>query len=120
MTSADVFREAVPMTIGARRLHRVALLLPAAFILVFSTLGLARESPTPVPLESLKNVIHYRSGPTCFKDLASHFGIWADQIYSFPNSHSSVDPSEVEFLTYGWGQKVMNKPVESLGVGPPG
>lgn len=73
----------------------------------------------PGSLESLKNVIHYRSGPTCFKDLASHFGVfWADEVYSFPNSHSSVDPSEVAFLTHGWGQEVVRRPVVSLGVGP--
>ena len=69
------------MPIGAKRLHRVTPLLSIAFILVFSTLVLAQERPTPVPLESLKNVIHYRSGPTCFKRLASHFGVfWADQV----------------------------------------
>ncbi|MGO9272711.1 MAG: amylo-alpha-1,6-glucosidase [Terriglobia bacterium] len=107
------------MTIGAKRPYRVTLLLSAALSLVLSNLGLAQERPAPVPLEPLKNFIHYRSGPTCFKDLASHFGVfWADQIYSFPNSHSSVDPSEVEFLTHGWGQKVVNRPIESLGVGP--
>jgi hypothetical protein len=106
------------MTIGALRPHRGGL-LSVALVLTFSTVVLAQERPAPIPLESLKNVIHYRSGPTCFKDLASHFGVfWADQIFSFPNSHSSVDSSEVAFLTHGWGQKVVNEPVESLGVGP--
>ncbi|MGA2988667.1 MAG: hypothetical protein ABSG32_33310, partial [Terriglobia bacterium] len=79
------------MTIGALRPHRGGL-LSVALVLTFSTVVLAQERPAPIPLESLKNVIHYRSGPTCFKDLASHFGVfWADQIFSFPNSHSSVD-----------------------------
>lgn len=107
------------MTIEAKRPRCLTRLLSTTLILVFSTSVLAQERSTPIPLESLKNVTQYRSGPTCFKDLASHFGeFWADQIYSFPNSHSSVDLSEVAFLTHGWGQKVVDGPVESLGVGP--
>ena len=70
-------------------------------------------------LESMKNVIHYRSGPTCFKDLASHFGVfWTDRLYGPENSHSSVDASELQFLTHGWGAKVVNRSAESLGAGP--
>jgi YD repeat-containing protein len=67
----------------------------------------------------MKNIIHYRSGPTCFKDLASHFGVfWTDQVYSFENSHSTVDLSELKFLTHGWHAKVTSRAADSLGPGP--
>jgi hypothetical protein len=96
------------------RLRTVVLCLSA-----FATLAYRQQKPTPTSLDSLKNVIHYRSGPTCFKDLASHFAVfWADRIYSFPNSHSSVDPSETAFLAHGWKEEVVSEEAESFGVGP--
>ena len=42
---------------------------------IFTLPLISQEKPDSSPLDSMKNVIHYRSGPTCFKDLASHFGL---------------------------------------------
>jgi trehalose/maltose hydrolase-like predicted phosphorylase len=50
-------------------------------ILVVGPVSFAQTKLDLPLLESMKNVIHYRSGPTCFKDLASHFGVfWPETI----------------------------------------
>ena len=88
-------------------------------ILIVEPVSFAQTKLDSPPLESMKNVIHYRSGPTCFKDLASHFGVfWTDRLYSLEKSHSSVDASELQFLPHGWGAKVVSRAAESLGAGP--
>ena len=104
------------MTLGSNVLTLLCLLVTS---LIVGPAAFADTKQDAALLESMKNSIPYRSGPTCFKDLASHFGVfWTDRVYSFENSHSTVDVSEIAFLTHGWHAKVVSRGAVSSGPGP--
>ena len=68
-------------------------------VLIFTFPLFSPVKPNPSSVSSMKNVIHNRTGPTRFKGLASHFGVfWTDSTYSFSDGRYCLDFSQTKFL----------------------